>query len=229
MKSALQSLVGKLSFISKCRVDFFCLAFLICCKHSNGMVIALVLLQSFVETLRGGFGSCGPIMEFLLFPLLSGLLLTLFSTDACSLGCGGLSQSQYFHVQFPQEVLAWFSEIHLFEALTILVALRLWGHLWAGCCIQVFCDNTAVVSALTSGKVKDQSLAALLRDIWYLAASHDFELRAVHLPGEENRAADLLSHWHLDSSFGACFRQLSLFASLSSVSVLHDFFTIYNY
>ena len=37
--------------------------------------------------------------------------------------------------------LARFSEIHLLEVLAILVALRLWGHLWAGCRIQVFCDN----------------------------------------------------------------------------------------
>ena len=50
-----------------------------------------------------------------------------------------------------------------------------------------------MVAALTSGKVKDLSLAAILRDIWYVAASSEFELRAVHLPGEENRAADLLS------------------------------------
>ena len=97
----------------------------------------------------------------------------VFSTDACLPGCGGLTQSQYFHVQFPADVLARFSEIHLLEVLAILVALRLWGHLWAGCRIQVFCDNAAVVSALTSGRVKDQSLAAISREIWYLTASHD--------------------------------------------------------
>ena len=154
---------------------------------------------------------------------------TVFSTDACLLGCGSLSQSQYFHIQFPPEVLARFLEIHLLEALAILVALRLWGHLWAGCRIQVFCDNAAVLSALTSGKVKDQSLAALLCDIWYLAASHDFELRTVHLPGKENRAADLPARWHLDSNFGARFWQLPVCASLSSVSVPHDFFTVYDY
>ncbi|KAL9954736.1 hypothetical protein ACROYT_G042310 [Oculina patagonica] len=116
-------------------------------------------------------------------------------------------------------VLARFLEIHLLEALAILVALRLWGHLWAGCRIQVFCDNAAVVPALTSGSVASRSFAA----------SHDFELRAVHLSGEENRAADLLSRWHLDSSFGARFRQLPVFSSLSLVSVPHDFFTVYDY
>ena len=57
----------------------------------------------------------------------------------------------------------------------------------------MFCDNAAVVSTLSSGKVKDRLLAGILRDIWFVAASFDFELRAIHLSGEENRAADLLS------------------------------------
>ena len=112
------------------------------------------------------------------------------------------------------------------EALTILVALRLWGHLWAGCRIQVFCDNAAVVSALTSGRVKNQSLAAISREI---SASHDFELRAVHLPGEENRAADLLSRWRIDSSFEARFKLLPVFSRLSPVPVPPDVFTVYDY
>ena len=89
----------------------------------------------------------------------------VFSTDTRLSGCGGLTQSQYFHVQLPANALARFSEIHLLEVLAILVALCLWGHLWAGCRIQVFCDNAAVVSALTSGRVKDQSLAAISREI----------------------------------------------------------------
>ena len=91
------------------------------------------------------------------------------------------------------------------------------------------CDNATVVSALTSGKVKDQSIAAISREIWYLAASHDFEMRAVHLPGEENRAADLLSRWHIDSSFEARFKLLPVFSRLSPVPVPPDVFTVYDY
>ena len=115
------------------------------------------------------------------------------------------------------------------EVLAVLVALRLWGHLWAGCRIHVFCDNAAVVSALTSGRVKDQSLAAISREIWYLTASHDFELHAVHLPGEENSAADLLSRWHIHSSFEARFQLLPVFSRLSPVPVPPDVFTVYDY
>ena len=154
---------------------------------------------------------------------------TVFATDACLSGCGGLSQSQYFHVVFPPAVIAKLSEIHLLEALAILVALRLWGHLWTGLRIQVFCDNAAVVSALVSGKVKDQLLASILREIWFVAASLGFELRAVHLLGEENRAADLLSHWHLGSAFKERFRELTLFPCLTEAVVRSDVFYLHNY
>ena len=231
-KSELQQLVGKLSFISKCvrqsRLFLSRILALLRTLKQNGHRIRLsrefrrdiAWWLRFMRTYNG-------------VSIISSVVWTspdaVFSTDACLSGCGGLSQSQYFHVQFPTEVRTRFSEIHLLEALAILVALRLWGHPWAGFRIQVFCDNVAVVSALTSGKVKDQSLAAISRDTWYLAASHEFELRAVHLPGEENRAADLLSRWHLDSSFGARFQQLSVFSSLSSVFVPPDFFTVYDF
>ena len=54
------------------------------------------------------------------------------------------------------------------------------------------------------------------------------ELRAVHLPGEENRAADLLSR-HVDSSFEARFQLLPVFSRLSPVPVPPDVFTVYDY
>ena len=231
-KTELQSLVGKLSFISKC-------------VRQSRLFLSRIL--ALLRTLQHKSHHTRLTSEFrrdiawwLRFmrrhngvSVISSLVWTapdaVFSTDACLSGCGGLSQSQYFHVQFPPEVLVHFSDIHLLEALAILVALHLWGHLWAGLRIQVFCDNASVVAALTSGKVKDLSLAAILRDIWYVAASSEFELRAVHLLGEENRAADLLSRWHLDRVFEEHFRQLPVYSSLSPVAVSRALFTVHNY
>jgi hypothetical protein len=141
----------------------------------------------------------------------------------------GISQTSYFHAEFPTQVHLQFAEIHHLEALAILVALRLWSHLWAGLRIRVYCDNQAVVSALASGKVKDQLLGCCLRDIWYHAALHEFELRAVHLPGKDNRAADLLSRWHLNSAFRDDFRKLPTIASLTPMSVPQQLFNISTY
>ena len=124
----------------------------------------------------------------------------IFSTDACLTGCGGLTSSQFFHCEFPSAILAKFPSIHHLEVLAILVAYRSWGSSWQGLSI-VWCDNEAVVSSLNSGRVQDSLLAVCLRAIWFEAASNEFELRATHLSSSANRLADLLSRWHMHSSF----------------------------
>ena len=149
-----------------------------------------------------------------------------FFTDSCLTGCGGMSTSEFFHVEFPPSVLAWFPAIHLLEALGIVVALRLWGRHWRGLRIFVYCDNSAVVSSLNSGRVQDKLLASCLREIWFLAAINEFELRACHITGVDNRGADLLSRWHLSSASRDEF--LSRFGDLGLqfVSVPMEFFQL---
>ena len=67
---------------------------------------------------------------------------------------------------------------------------------------MVHCDNFSVVSSLNSSRVQDKLLAACLSEIWFLAAVHEFEIRAHHhFSSSQNRGADLLSCWHFNSSF----------------------------
>ena len=66
---------------------------------------------------------------------------------------------------------------------------------------MVYCDNFSVVSSLNSGRIQDKLLVVCLRDIWFLATVHEFEIRACRLPSYKNRGADLLSRWHLNPSF----------------------------
>ena len=40
-----------------------------------------------------------------------------------------------------------------------------------------------------------------LRELCFIAAIHQFEVRAVHLAGSENRITDFLSRWHLANEF----------------------------
>jgi len=86
----------------------------------------------------------------------------IFSTDACLMGCSGMSTEQYFHVEFPSDVLLRFTAIHYLEALATVIALRLWGCHWRGLRILVYCDNFFVVSSLNSGRVQDKLLATCL-------------------------------------------------------------------
>ena len=77
----------------------------------------------------------------------------------------------------------------------VLVACRIWGKLWQGRCIHIYCDNMAVVQVLNSGKSRDQSLAVLNRNIWLECAIHDIELKISHIQGKVNVIADVLSRW----------------------------------
>ena len=65
-------------------------------------------------------------------------------------------------------------------------------------------------------------LAVCLREIWFLAALYEFEIRACHLSSSENRGADLLSRWNLNSSFQNLFFAMYGSLGLQPVSVSVD-------
>ena len=203
-KRELQSLLGKLSFVSKC------------VRQSRIFLMRLLDLLRSVKRNHHHVNVTSECRkdikwwkEFL--PQFNGVSIIytscwsspdeVFATDACLTGCGGCSGSRIFHKEFPADVLVQFPFIHQLECLAILVAVRLWGSAWKGLRLTVFCDNEAVVQVLNSGKTRDALLGKLLRNIWLVSATNEFELRAVHLPGVENRVADLLSRWHLNPEF----------------------------
>ena len=117
--------------------------------------------------------------------------------DACLLGCGGWSDGHYFHSAFPPFIQVQSLHINALEMLTLVVALKLWGSGWKGKRIKLFCDNFTSVIVLNTGRSRDPFLQACLREICFLAAKLEFEVRAVHLPGVQNRLPDLLSRWEL--------------------------------
>ena len=119
----------------------------------------------------------------------------VFTTDACLTGCGGISATEYFHVHFPDFILSKDLEINSLELLTIVISLKLWGHHWSGLSLTVKCDNEVAVTVLNTGRCRNPFINACLRELCFLSATFQFEVRAVHLPGSQNDDADLLSRW----------------------------------
>lgn len=197
-KSALQSLVGKLVFVSKCvhqsRVFIARILHLLRSVKSNQQHINLN-----TEFWKDILWWCRFLQEYNGVSMISTAHWSspgeVFSTDACLTGCGGISASQYFHAEFPDFVLSQDLDINCLELLTIVVTLKLWGYLWHGLCLTVHCDVVAVM-ALNSGRCRNSFINSCLRGICYLAASFEFELHAIHLPGVFNNDADVLSRWH---------------------------------
>ena len=95
----------------------------------------------------------------------------------------------------------------------------MWGSRFAGLKIRIYCDNQSVVDVINSSKTRDPFMATCLRELWLVVSKFLFELRAVHLPGEENRVADWLSRWHLDRRYqnefmkfqsGSCYKEIKI-------------------
>lgn len=131
-----------------------------------------------------------------------------FATDSCLTGCGGVSGSEYFHAEFPAFIQNLGLHINALELLTIVVALRLWGHKFRGKCLVVYCDNLSSCFVLNKGSTKCKFMQACLREICFLAAVGEFEIKASHIKGVSNRLPDLLSRWDLDSKYIKEFQEI---------------------
>lgn len=134
----------------------------------------------------------------------------VFCTDACLTGCGGWSQDrEFFHAEFPKFLLDNREcSINALELLTIVVACKLWGRKWKGKRILVQCDNEASVVVTNTGRARDDFLQACLRELAFVTAKFEFEVRAVHIRGVDNRIPDALSRWELGDEFKAEFFRL---------------------
>ncbi len=62
------------------------------------------------------------------------------------------------------------------------------------------CDNNISVDVINAGRARDRFLLRCMRELAWLAATFEFEIRARHIPGMTNILPDLLSRWSLSSS-----------------------------
>ena len=132
------------------------------------------------------------------------------STEACGSGAGGYFNGKYFHTPFPPPIMPLYGhDINILELLTIMVALKLWGAALRGQRVIISCDNENSVITLNSGRCHSPGMQLCLREIWFLSAAFDFEIRTNHVPGVSNAIADHLSRWHLSPSHKAHFEALT--------------------
>ena len=207
-KVELQSLIGKLQFISKCvqQSRVFLNRLLDALRSMSSSQNSLKLSKAFKKDLSW-WSRFVDIFNGVSYipPLIWAEPDVTFSTDSCLTGCGGICGFEYFHASFPEVIKSQGLPIHKLEMLAVLVGVRLWGRHCEGQKIRIYCDNEAVVQVINSSKTRDSFMGTCLRELWFEVSRFRFQLRAVHLPGEENRIADWLSRWdrgkHYQNSF----------------------------
>lgn len=122
---------------------------------------------------------------------------TLVYTDASGVGYGCMQGKKWFFGIWPPN---WKKQsIAARELFPILVAVKLWEHSWTGKVILFFTDNKSLVPVLTKMYSKNPKLAQLIQPIALSCMRSNILIRATHLPGEENTAADLLSRLQVNT------------------------------
>ncbi len=150
------------------------------------------------------------------------------TTDASSTGWGATCNGQAASGLWTGPRLLW--HINCLELLAVHLALRQFRPLLLGKHVLVRTDNTAAVSYINRmGGIRSRRMSQLARHLLLWSHTRLKSLRAVHIPGELNRAADALSRqltfpgeWRLHpetirliwSRFGEA--QVDLFASRES-------------
>ena len=141
--------------------------------------------------------------------------------DSCLQGGSGLcSGLQFYKISYPQFLVDLGLSISSLECWNLLVAARIWLPTLSGTTVLVFCDNWATVAAINSGRATDPIIRGSLRELWWLAASHDVQLEVRHKPGTDMIAADTLSRATTSSTAAAKFAQFAQAAQESEVQPL---------
>ena len=115
----------------------------------------------------------------------------LFSDASGSFGCGAWWGQSWLQVAWTRSMGEW--SIAQKELFPIVLAVILWGKVWKGRAILVHCDNQAAVEVMNSGYSRDTGMMQLIRCLFLIRAFFGIELRAVHIPGHLNVAADAIS------------------------------------
>jgi hypothetical protein len=81
------------------------------------------------------------------------------------------------------------------EAINVLVALRIFSPFLKGHNVKIWCDNQVAVSILSSARGMDPILQSIARNIWLVEDACDCTVSFSHIKGSLNKTADLLSRW----------------------------------
>ena len=133
----------------------------------------------------------------------------LMATDSCLTGIGAVMGKEYLHSTIPKKI-ADHQEMNIvhFELIAIIVAIRKWKQALRGKRFILKCDNQAVVGIINNGSAKEKWLQHLLRVFALEAATGQFEVVAEYISSQENWVPNLLSRIHLGSRYKRAFEEI---------------------
>ena len=197
----LQSLIGKLSFVTNCvragRIFISRLIEKIGLFHEKQHIVVDDQIKADLRWWK----------QFL--PVFNGMgILWLYdytqpdsfiASDASLVGGGAVCEKEFFHFKFDQNILTATNNIAQRELFTILIAVKLWSKKLFGKLIRFSTDNEVSMHVINKGRSQDQFMLTCIRELAWVCANNHILIKAVFLPGKHNILPDTLSRWHLGS------------------------------
>lgn len=122
--------------------------------------------------------------------------LNLYTDAAGSLGFGAVYETNWFYGKFPQEFQE--QNITFKELFPIVLAVSVWGNMFANKCVVFHSDNQAVVHIINSQTSKDKDIMKLVRKLVVFCMKFNIFMKAVHIEGLKNVLPDLLSRFQIE-------------------------------
>ena len=118
-----------------------------------------------------------------------------FFTDAStSLGCGGISDRDWFILEWDEEfMLENNPSINYLELYAVTIGIVNRIHKYKNRRVIIFCDNISVVQMINNTTSKCKNCMVLIRIIVLQAITQNVKINAKHIPGVLNIWADMLS------------------------------------
>ena len=162
------------------------------------------------------FGGKCPIPPSVWTPLVS------FHTDASLEGFGMVWGDRAIAGLFPLELED--LDITKKEMVTVMAAVKHWFADLKNLKVKIFVDNQACVALLNYGVTKSPFLAACLREIAFVLAQYNIEIRAEYVPSKQNVLADLCSRAYLNDTHFSNFNKLLRDGVLKLEYIVYDHF-----
>ena len=90
------------------------------------------------------------------------------------------------------------------------MAVKQWGHNWAGKTVQIFSDNDSVCDVIFYLKPKDQQMQIYLREFLYWVCCYNFNPVVSKIISKVNDIADFLSRNFSESDAADFFEKQNL-------------------
>lgn len=117
-------------------------------------------------------------------------------TDASNLGIGAIRGTSWFYGKWENSALN--QHISVRELFPLVLAVETWGVDFQNKCIMFHSDNSTVVQVVNNQSARDSNLMSLIRRLVLVCLRFNILVKALHIPGILNTAADMLSRFQVE-------------------------------